>query len=174
MRTTDLEVATPRPGAPATDGPRWLLLIHQVPAKPDYVRVKVRRRLRRLGAVALKNAVYVLPRADGTTEDFQWLLREIVAEGGDALLVAASVLEGVSDAEVEAMFNRDRDADYAELASAAAQPAGAPAAELARLRRRFDEGSWTVQEELDPYRALGECPACGGARLRAESQSVKE
>jgi excinuclease ABC subunit A len=44
---------------------------------------------------------------------------------------------------------------------------------LPNLRRRFDEGSWTVQEELDPYRALGECPACGGARLRAESQSVK-
>src|SRR5215203_1930145 len=41
------------------------------------------------------------------------------------------------------------------------------------LRRRFEEGSWTVQEELDPYRALRECPACHGARLRPESQSVK-
>jgi excinuclease ABC subunit A len=44
---------------------------------------------------------------------------------------------------------------------------------LPNLRRRFEEGSWTVQEELDQYRALGECPACGGARLRSESQSVK-
>ncbi len=41
------------------------------------------------------------------------------------------------------------------------------------LRRRFEEGSWTVQEELEPYRALRVCPACRGNRLRAESRSVK-
>src|SRR5919112_1163083 len=40
---------------------RWLLLVHQIPPKPDYFRVKVRRRLQRIGAVALKNSVYVLP-----------------------------------------------------------------------------------------------------------------
>src|SRR5215207_8244329 len=114
MPTTGPNEASFPPDAPTSDAPRWLLLIHQVPAKPDYVRVKVRRRLRRLGAVALKNAVYVLPRTDGTAEDFQWLLREIMADGGDALLAAASFVEGISDAGVEAMFNRDRDAEYAE------------------------------------------------------------
>ena len=44
---------------------------------------------------------------------------------------------------------------------------------IPNLRRRFDEGSWVVQEELDPYRGLRECPVCTGNRLRAESQSVK-
>jgi excinuclease ABC subunit A len=44
---------------------------------------------------------------------------------------------------------------------------------LPNLRRRFEEGSWTVQEELEPYRALRECPACKGDRLRPESLSVK-
>ncbi len=44
---------------------------------------------------------------------------------------------------------------------------------IPNLRRRFEEGSWVVQEELDPYRGLRECPACAGNRLRAESQSVK-
>jgi excinuclease ABC subunit A len=44
---------------------------------------------------------------------------------------------------------------------------------IPNLRRRFDEGSWVVQEELDPYRGLRECPVCDGNRLRAESQSVK-
>jgi hypothetical protein len=38
------------------------LLIHQIPPKPDYLRVKVGRRLARIGAVALENTVYVLPR----------------------------------------------------------------------------------------------------------------
>jgi excinuclease ABC subunit A len=43
---------------------------------------------------------------------------------------------------------------------------------IPNLRRRFEEGSWAVQEELDPYRALRECPVCSGNRLRVESLSV--
>ena len=56
---------------------RWLLLIHQLPAKPAYLRVKVWRRLQTLGAVAVKNAVYALPASEQAQEDFEWLLREI-------------------------------------------------------------------------------------------------
>ena len=39
-----------------TDGgpARWLLLLHQLPAKPAYQRVKIWRRLQGLGAVAIK------------------------------------------------------------------------------------------------------------------------
>ncbi len=44
---------------------------------------------------------------------------------------------------------------------------------IPNLRRRFEQGSWVVQEELDVYRALRECPACRGDRLRPESRSVK-
>jgi excinuclease ABC subunit A len=43
---------------------------------------------------------------------------------------------------------------------------------IPNLRRRFEEGSWTVQEEFDPYRALRECPVCHGNRLRPESLVV--
>jgi excinuclease ABC subunit A len=43
---------------------------------------------------------------------------------------------------------------------------------IPNLRRRFEEGSWAVQEELDPYRALRECPVCSGNRLRPESMGV--
>ena len=46
---------------PAPTEPRWLLLIHQIPPKPSYLRVKIGRRLQGLGAVAVKNSVYVLP-----------------------------------------------------------------------------------------------------------------
>jgi excinuclease ABC subunit A len=44
---------------------------------------------------------------------------------------------------------------------------------IPNLRRRFEEGSWAVQEELEPFRALGACPACRGERLRRESLSVR-
>ena len=43
---------------------------------------------------------------------------------------------------------------------------------IPNLRRRFEEGSWTVQEELEAFRALRQCPACKGDRLRPESLSV--
>lgn len=96
---------------------RWLVFIHQVSPKPAYLRVKVSRRLARVGAVALKNTVYVLPRSDGALEDFQWLLREVVGEGGEATLLQAHLIDGVTDAEVEALFRRARDADYADVLS---------------------------------------------------------
>ena len=80
----------------------WLFLIHQLPPKPDYVRVKVRRRLQRLGAAALKSSVYALPDTEEHLEDFQWLANEIVADGGDATIVSGSLLSGVTDEELEA------------------------------------------------------------------------
>jgi hypothetical protein len=95
---------------------RWLLLIHQIPPKPDYFRVKIWRRLQRVGAVAIKNSVYVLPKNDQTLEDFQWIAREISGGGGDASLCEAGFVEGLSDSQIEALFRAARDADYAWIA----------------------------------------------------------
>jgi excinuclease ABC subunit A len=44
---------------------------------------------------------------------------------------------------------------------------------IPNLRRRFEEGTWTEQEELDPYRALRPCSACRGERLKPQSRSVR-
>ena len=63
--------------------------------------MKVRRRLQRLGAVALKNSVYLLPRQEDTVEDFEWLMREIQADGGEATLCQATLLGGLGDAQME-------------------------------------------------------------------------
>ena len=132
---------------------RWLLLIHQIPPKPDYFRVKIWRRLQRLGAVAIKNSVYVLPKNDQTQEDFQWVLREIVEGGGEASLCEARFIEGVSDDQVEALFQAARDTEYAQIAEEARRLAEIPLPEgqieetrrtqleidLARLKRRLAE-----------------------------------
>jgi hypothetical protein len=93
-----------------------MLLIHQIPPTPAYLRVKIGRQLARIGAVAIKNSVYALPRNDETQEDFQWVLREIVKGGGDASLVEARFIEGLSDEQVVALFQGAREADYRELA----------------------------------------------------------
>src|SRR5690348_9962429 len=86
--------------------PKWLLLIHQIPPKPNYFRVKIGRRLQRLGSVPIKNSVYVLPRSEQSYEDFEWVVREIVEGGGEASVCEARFVEGLSDAEVEACSTR--------------------------------------------------------------------
>jgi hypothetical protein len=98
---------------------RWLLLIHQLPAKPAYLRVKIWRRLRALGAVAVKNAVYALPANEQTQEDFEWLLKEITEGGGEAMICEAQLIDGVSDQEVRALFTAARDEDYETIAKEA-------------------------------------------------------
>jgi hypothetical protein len=136
----------------ASSAGQWLLLIHQIPPKPDYFRVKVRRRLQRMGAVALKNSVYVLPSREEAAEDFRWLLREIVADGGEATLCEASFVEGITRPELEAMFATERDAEYAEIvvaaqrlgsrgeaASGEAERSADIEVDLGRLRRRLEE-----------------------------------
>jgi DNA-binding transcriptional MerR regulator len=97
----------------------WLLLIHQIPPKPNYFRVKIWRRLQRLGAVGIKNSVYALPASEQAHEDLNWVLREIVEGGGDASLVEARFVEGLSDEQVKEMFRAARDAEYQEIANEA-------------------------------------------------------
>jgi hypothetical protein len=100
-------------------GDRWLMLLHQLPAKPAYLRVKVWRRLQALGAVTIKSSVYALPFSAEAQEDFEWLLREIRDGGGEAIVCEARLVDGMTDAEVRALFDRAREADYAEIAKEA-------------------------------------------------------
>ena len=162
---------------PTTTGRKpWLVLLHQVPPKPDYLRVKVRRRLERIGAAPLRNAVYVLPATEQALEDFQWLAREIVADGGEATVCEAAFVEGVRDEELVATFRTARDADYAAVAEGARalavrEPAVAWGAALGRLKRQLAEAS-AIDFFDAPGRAAAErTVAAAEARLRAAATS---
>lgn len=95
------------------------MLIHQLPPKPPYLRVKIWRRLQAIGAVPIKNSVYVLPNRDDTREDFEWIVRDVRARGGDASICEARLLEGLTDAQVRASFHDAREADYRAVAEEA-------------------------------------------------------
>lgn len=96
-------------------GQAWILLIHQLPPKPTNLRVRIWRKLQKLGAVAVKNSVYALPFSEKTHEDFQWLKQEIAAEGGEASVFRAGAVEGATDQEIIALFRKSRDEEYAQL-----------------------------------------------------------
>ncbi len=93
----------------------WIVLIHQLPPKPPYLRVKVWRRLQAVGSVPIKNSVYVLPNTESAREDFEWILREIQQEGGEASLCEARLVDGLTDDEVRRSFLTARENDYREL-----------------------------------------------------------
>ena len=126
------------------------MLIHQIPPSPPYLRAKIRQRLARVGAVALKNSVYVLPASDDTLEDFQWIAEEVTTGGGQAWIVGEQILGGTDDLSLAGAFIAAREAEYAELrkelASLGKRVAGTRAPDAAesdlailRLRERFHE-----------------------------------
>jgi hypothetical protein len=121
----------------------WLLLLHHLPPKPDYFRVRVRRRLQQLGAIPLKNAVYVLPNNEASVEDFHWLAEEIRRDGGQVIVAEARFLLGVSDRDLIEQFNAQQAESYRELVAEARQalvlePAQAGVL-VAELERRLGE-----------------------------------
>ena len=96
-------------------GQEWLLLIHQLPPRPTNLRVRIWRKLQKLGAVAIKNSVYVLPANEKTNEDFQWLKQEIESAGGEAAVFRADSVEGATDQEIISAFRKARDQEFMEI-----------------------------------------------------------
>src|SRR5215204_1267426 len=100
-----------------TPAHEWVLLIHQLPPKPTNLRVRIWRKLQKLGAVAIKNSVYVLPATEKANEDFQWLKQEIETAGGEAAVFRAGSVEGATDDEIIAAFRKARDEEFASVAA---------------------------------------------------------
>ena len=108
----------------------------------------MRQRLAAAGAVAVKNAVYLLPYGADAMEDLQWIAQEIETGGGDAHLFEGDFVDGVAGEAAVANFRDARNEDYDALAAdahaamkSARSAAAAPelAAAHTRLLRRFDE-----------------------------------
>lgn len=93
----------------------WLLLLHGLPPNSGALRLSLWRQLKRLGAVSLKTSASVLPDRPELYESFQWLGQRVREQGGSATLVRANDLDGISDAELTAMFQEARAADYGEI-----------------------------------------------------------
>ena len=115
---TGRSTGTAAPAPTAANGQerrRWLLFVHQLPSNPSNLRVRTWRRLQQLGAIPVKQAVYVLPDTPGTREDFEWLKVEVTGAGGDASVFTADSVDSRSDDALRDEFRRSREEAYAEL-----------------------------------------------------------
>ena len=98
--------------------PSWILLSSRLPREPSRLRLGVWRRLRRLGAVLIHDAVWALPADARTREACEWLAEEIEEQGGTAWIWEASGSVAQDRALIE-VFRRDADGRYGEIAASA-------------------------------------------------------
>ncbi len=114
---------------------QWVLLVYKVPSEPSARRVYVWRKLKKLGAILLHDAVWILPSTERTREQFQWLASEIVEMGGEALLWEAHQLLNRQEEQLVQQFTRQAEDVYQEILDALHHPE----ADLTGLSRRYQQ-----------------------------------
>jgi hypothetical protein len=113
---------------------KWLLLVYKVPSEPSARRVYVWRKLKRLGALLLHDAVWVLPATARTWEQLQWLAAEInEMEGSNALLWEANLSLASQDETLIQQFAEQVETGYQDLLNSLQQGG----AELPDLSKRY-------------------------------------
>lgn len=113
----------------------WLLLHYKLPNKPSALRVYIWRKLKRLGAILLHEAVWVLPENARTIEQIQWLTAEIQEMGGSAYFWRANAVLGEQEQSVIRQFNEQVDAVYSDLLKRIKKPS----ADLQEISQRYQE-----------------------------------
>lgn len=96
----------------------WVLLVYKIPREPTSSRAMVWRKLKRLGALLLHDAVWVLPATTWTREQFQWLTVEIGELGGEAYLWESRLLLNGQAEGLVRQFQARAEAAYQEILDA--------------------------------------------------------
>jgi hypothetical protein len=118
-----------------SQGTSWVLLVYRIPREPTASRAAVWRKLKRLGALLLHDAVWVLPATPWTREQFQWLAVEIGELGGEAYLWESHLLLNGQSEALEQQFQARVDAAYQEILNELEQDD----ADLVALSRKYQQ-----------------------------------
>ncbi len=113
----------------------WVLLVYKIPREPTSSRAAVWRKLKRLGALLLHDAVWVLPATAWTREQFQWLTVEIGELGGEAYLWESHLLLNGQTEELVRQFQIHVEAAYQEILEELEQDN----ADLVALSRKYQQ-----------------------------------
>ncbi|MFI5370672.1 MAG: chromate resistance protein ChrB domain-containing protein [Candidatus Eisenbacteria bacterium] len=164
--------STPDPKRPRP----WVLLFHHLPAKPDYLRVRIGRELRALGALAIKNSVYVVADTPALREGLLRIAHGILECGGEAVVSECGFLAGLPDAVLADRFRTARDAEYAEIGAAAAKLTGALRGRRsgAEVRRRVGRAFERLQRRFEEVRHRDPLGAPGRERCAGDLSLVED
>ncbi|MBI2371483.1 MAG: chromate resistance protein [Deltaproteobacteria bacterium] len=159
------------PGRPRT-GARWVVLIYSLPPHPSKDRVRVWRKLQKLGALALKSSVYLLPDRADLFESFHWLAEEIQGLGGQATLMRVDRIENLTDARIVSLFRAARDEEYQEVVKGLREDLNAletlPRDRTGQALRGLEEIIKEARRRLDEIQAIDYF----GARGRTEASRL--
>jgi hypothetical protein len=145
-------------------GPFWVLLSYRLPREPSRLRLAVWRRLKRLGAIVLHDAVWLLPGDAKAREAFEWLAEEIEEQGGTAYIWEATSLGSAQEHTITAQFRAEADERYGAIAESAEalrhlatrrRPASRPRLEQARRQLAGLERALRLEARRDHFRASG-------------------
>ena len=89
----------------------------------------MRRRLTQVGALPLKNSVYVLPDVGDCLEDLQWIAQEAITGGGGATVWRAEFVDELGDTDLKHRFQQSSEQRFAVAQTELER-------KLAELRRR--------------------------------------
>jgi hypothetical protein len=115
----------------------WLLLHYKLPNKPSALRVYTWRKLKRLGAILLHEAIWVLPDQSHTAEQIQWLTAEIQEMGGEAYSWRASTILGENNESFKQQFNEQVDEIYSNLLKKLEKPR----ADLQEISKQYQQAA---------------------------------
>ncbi len=113
----------------------WVLLVYKIPREPTSSRALVWRKLKRLGALLLHDAVWVLPATPWTREQLQWLAVEIGELEGEAYLWESQLLLSGQAEALAQQFQERVDAAYQEILNELSQEE----ADLVALSRKYQQ-----------------------------------
>lgn len=115
----------------------WLLLHYKLPSKPSALRVYIWRKLKRIGAILLHDAVWVLPDNARTAEQIQWLAAEIQERGGNVYYWRANTILGEHEQSIIQQFNEQVDAVYSDLLKRMEKPR----ADLQKISKQYQQAA---------------------------------
>ena len=113
----------------------WVLLVYKIPREPTSSRATIWRKLKRLGALLLHDAVWVLPATPWTREQFQWLAVEIGELEGEAYLWESHLLLNGQAEVLMQQFQARVNSAYQDILSELEQDE----ADLVALSRKYQQ-----------------------------------
>ncbi len=120
---------------------KWLVFGYSLPAEPTRARVSVWRRLKKLGAVNVKQCLWFLPYSDDSRAQLQAASEYIRANGGTGVLLESTAVDDESKNAIIRLLNRAREAEYAELVAECSKY-------VARIEQRISTRETTEEESV--------------------------
>ena len=94
---------------------KWILFSYSIPAANAKARMRTWRRISALGALQLKTGLQILPNREELLENITWLMGEVNNSGGEALALQCERIEGMSDAQIEQLFQAQVDHEFRQV-----------------------------------------------------------